>query len=626
MRQHVAAVLQELSCDAASPVDGWSEEKMGAAVVDVMEDENPSKSLVSRVVACRDATEVSKVVDSVTQEASAFREMLDACFTELIKRGKHGLRGVMIMICVYESAALAASRWPSNLVESVLDHVLWLAEPRNAHALLRLRNWKTLEGHGTIVERLAACRIFRVMIQAKFLEGPSVIFWIEVCLYVVLALCYTVLALARKRRVPFASGRLGAAWALVALPALDYFSVKIDTTLRFLAEFERGLDGKKKASAASRAAGCAWHSIFCVWQLVTWVWHRATALVALPVYGPIAYWLVSATATDPVAFRQVALRDLRRFLLEPPQLFFSASLAAPRLPRAWYSDPLNFIELGFLASAWIVVTAALFTEADELRSRAIDSIVDVGTLLMWLRFLSFVRGCESAAAFVILLTRKLCSDLFAFLVVLLIVFAGFVHSLYLKISFRGAADSGFTNIIDTMYFLYLFSFTGEVDGDEVSRDSDRVFLVLLLFVMVVVMLNVLIAIVSEAYEDAMSRGTHLFWRSRFELVAETHAFWGPKAILANVDRQTLAAILHHHLPDDLVEDTAGASHRLQLARIISIVRTVQHDQFRVESDLDANVKRLETRLLAIHESLDKLAAQLRPPPSNVAGPLDPAAS
>ena len=64
-------------------------------------------------------------------------------------------------------------------------------------------------------------------------------------------------------------------------------------------------------------------------------------------------------------------------------------------------------------------------------------------------------------------------------------------------------------------------FIGEFDPDNFDEVVVRYLLVFYVLVVMVVLLNVLIAIVSDSYDISMAKAEALYYRSRFELITET---------------------------------------------------------------------------------------------------------
>jgi len=80
----------------------------------------------------------------------------------------------------------------------------------------------------------------------------------------------------------------------------------------------------------------------------------------------------------------------------------------------------------------------------------------------------------------------------------------------------GSRDNALTNFVqDTLYLMML----GDYDPDDFPDTYTSLMSFLFMFLVVVVMMNVLITIVSDSYDNTMVRSNELFWRARLELVA-----------------------------------------------------------------------------------------------------------
>jgi len=82
--------------------------------------------------------------------------------------------------------------------------------------------------------------------------------------------------------------------------------------------------------------------------------------------------------------------------------------------------------------------------------------------------------------------------------------------------------------LDTLYQMML----GEYERDNFPDIFTTLLSFLFMVLVVVVMMNVLIAIVSDSYDNAMVRSNELFWRARLELVAEVSTTF--KQVLARM--------------------------------------------------------------------------------------------
>jgi hypothetical protein len=151
-------------------------------------------------------------------------------------------------------------------------------------------------------------------------------------------------------------------------------------------------------------------------------------------------------------------------------------------------------------------------------------------------------------------------------------------------------------------------------GEESEfKKMDIVLLSLFTVAMTVVMLNVLIAIVSESYEKSMSIAKPMFWSSRFFLINEVdHTFTVMRL------KHFFAVLTHEfswdvdHDIDRIVESSFGVNRkvhfiedeatveRLRLAVEIQgvkkLVQKVKDHQKRTESKLSDHIKKVQKTL------------------------------
>ena len=107
----------------------------------------------------------------------------------------------------------------------------------------------------------------------------------------------------------------------------------------------------------------------------------------------------------------------------------------------------------------------------------------------------------------------------AVLVIILIMFG---HAFYLVLSENKASDGieiDFSNISGTALSLYLM-ILGIFESSVFAGIWAQILFLCYSFLVVIILLNVLIAIVSDSYDAVLVNSTELFWQSRLELVAE----------------------------------------------------------------------------------------------------------
>ncbi|KAJ8606914.1 hypothetical protein CTAYLR_008618 [Chrysophaeum taylorii] len=338
----------------------------------------------------------------------------------------------------------------------------------------------------------------------------------------------------------------------------------------------------------------AFRSISWAWRRLMWVVHRVVAAMALLAYG-VPFCLV-LTFYCPGAIRAKApavwrwFKELPSYTPPPPLLVKTNEkidiLTSLGLPRAWRHDFINWVEA---FSLFAVLSSYLVCGRHVTRQSLVD-LLAIGTLTFWLRLLGFLRGVRQFAPFVILVTNMLLVDMRAFIVVFAVIFAGFVHAVYYSSIGWSSNPHDSAQIMDddpmdplsgrmmdpiepaliganrfweVTSLIYTLAFTGEIPSVDVSLLSklDIIFHCLVVMCMSVVMLNVLIAIVADAYCSAISRSDDLFWRSRFELVVSTTAIWGDLAEFAPTTEARIRDILDHELNKD-PEEMGHSSTRL----------------------------------------------------------------
>jgi succinate dehydrogenase hydrophobic anchor subunit len=117
--------------------------------------------------------------------------------------------------------------------------------------------------------------------------------------------------------------------------------------------------------------------------------------------------------------------------------------------------------------------------------------------------------------------RIILHDIASFVLMMIFVLTMFGHALFMML---GTADpnsvGGFATVFGAMKTLYISMVTGVYDPDDFPDAYTFALSAVFLFTVVIVMLNVLIAIVSDSYDAAMVKSAQLFWSARMGLVAE----------------------------------------------------------------------------------------------------------
>ena len=150
-------------------------------------------------------------------------------------------------------------------------------------------------------------------------------------------------------------------------------------------------------------------------------------------------------------------------------------------------------------------------------------------------------------------------------------------------------------------------FIGEFDPDNFDEVVVRYLLVFYVLVVMVVLLNVLIAIVSDSYDISMAKAEALYYRSRLELITETAPIASrlPKWMLPTNDEESITESITDAL-DDAKKDKADDPNRLNYT-INAIEAIVDHSERRTGHRIDA----VETELAEARKELSEMKAMLQ---------------
>ncbi|GMH98609.1 hypothetical protein TrVE_jg11937 [Triparma verrucosa] len=188
------------------------------------------------------------------------------------------------------------------------------------------------------------------------------------------------------------------------------------------------------------------------------------------------------------------------------------------LQRNWFKDFWNYIDL--IASGGTIVLLEYYFRMGP--GPEYEHFAGVIALFVWTKVLGFAKAFSQPIATFALMLSTIFKDLFSFIAVLVIILVMFGHAFYLVLSDNEASDGDeidFTNIGGTAWSLYL-TILGTFESSVFTGIWSQTLFLFYSFLVVIILLNVLIAIVSDSYDAVLVTSTELFWRSRLELVAE----------------------------------------------------------------------------------------------------------
>ena len=104
--------------------------------------------------------------------------------------------------------------------------------------------------------------------------------------------------------------------------------------------------------------------------------------------------------------------------------------------------------------------------------------------------------------------------------------------------------------LSTLYkSLFLLAFVGDFDADAYPTDWDICLLASFIILVVIIMMNVLIAIVSDEYDRCMALAYELYWTERLDQVRETALIYPalPMFLQGKVDGEAVKSVVQEEM-------------------------------------------------------------------------------
>jgi hypothetical protein len=189
----------------------------------------------------------------------------------------------------------------------------------------------------------------------------------------------------------------------------------------------------------------------------------------------------------------------------------------------------------FALTSTILIRVNFSDTIDYGNINPLRAFLSVTTGCLWMRALSLLKSLNIQLATFVLAILQICKDILWFLIILGALVACFAQMFFtLLLPSSCATDEAYreSNLqcSQSEYYLSLYTILGNLGGfQEFSRDTFTTgfsifLLVFFSFMVVIILLNVLIAIVSDSYEKCLVRSHCLFGRARVLLIAELVSF------------------------------------------------------------------------------------------------------
>jgi len=166
----------------------------------------------------------------------------------------------------------------------------------------------------------------------------------------------------------------------------------------------------------------------------------------------------------------------------------------------------------------------------------------------------------------------------------------------------GSPYHSYGNIFKTLYML---AFMGEFEAAYFDVDGfNEVFFFLFILIIVLIMMNVLIAIVSEAYEDCMATSHEIYWSIFYEQVTEYSMLFqrlmnGSQLMnrlkkYGNYDREKVKELLKEEMIDGDRAVESGTDRKTDLIYQMGILETAVKEEIR---DIKEKICGMENRIM-----------------------------
>jgi hypothetical protein len=419
-------------------------------------------------------------------------KFLLAVFLPLRAPSKYGLsatQGLQVMAKVFTSTADCYAGEHGHQMEETKE--VWMAGFADA-ALAFIQDEDLLKGmlmeapDKSAVEALASTELMSAILNYKFLSGPVIVFYVEAIIF---TLMFTTIIWQASLKVPIVPAT---AFAMISLL---YFTVR------------------------------ELHQMYTARQLEMMTLERTDALAVL-----------SHPALQPASVLAAQKDDdwLRTFTYAKFSRFLTVNMG---MAVAWRSDAFSWVDLASIITGWptlilLLVDGSLML-ADENRDendhvtqskvfnwwQVILNVLCV--FFLWLKLLGYLKGTTKKMATFVLMLQEIISNIDAFMVVLCMIIVMFASLYHLLLKNNAAVDDDeYGSFFSTLWKVMMYSVGGDLDDTAFPTAQAHFLFIAMVLCVVIIMMNILIAIVSDSYTDAMARSGPLFWRARVDLIAE----------------------------------------------------------------------------------------------------------
>ena len=183
--------------------------------------------------------------------------------------------------------------------------------------------------------------------------------------------------------------------------------------------------------------------------------------------------------------------------------------------NTWKNDYWNWLDVASFLLCFVMIFYYVVNGQDVI----LDRISAAASLIMWCKFLGLIKAINQKISTFVLMLTTIFYDVYSFMFVLFCVMLMFGQALFITLAQHDKSKESFGSLGLTLRSCYTMML-GDFETDTFPDLFSTLIFVAYMFVVVICMLNVLIAIVSDSYDNAMVKSPELYYRSRLELIAE----------------------------------------------------------------------------------------------------------
>jgi hypothetical protein len=261
-------------------------------------------------------------------------------------------------------------------------------------------------------------------------------------------------------------------------------------------------------------------------------------------------------------------------------------------PVQYLSEGWNWVDLLAVAMAVHQLVDWLATGRELSQGYAAAT-----TVLIYLKILAYLRGTKDTAALVTMLS-KVVWDAKGFVLILLVVILAFSSSFFLLSTFEDPSESVFGTFTVMLGEFYL-------DDGKFQDGGSRFFFFVFVALVMIIMLNLLIAIISDTFERVVERQEAQFWKQLASLLQEIEHL-SPRWVLAAAPPAECAWL--HVL--ERVETDGSSGQESWSGRVRQLKHHVDQSEKKLQQQIGEVKEQVEQQVDEVKQQVGKVEQQV----------------